>query len=102
MTEVFNDQSTHEQAPAQCEASFNNPVLVKITPAGEKLWHEHHAASKELAESIGMPGLYEITRDKDGYTRMQLWEVANIFGKAMSMGVVDLPVDMNFMFVNAN
>ena len=62
------------------EISFNDTVYVRVGPIGERLWAEHYKDFK----AIGAP-VPEIRRDAKGWTKMQLHEVANIFGPGMSM-----------------
>lgn len=99
MTEIFDTQNSREQAPAQREGNFNDEVLVKITPTGEAIWHDFHAAARAFMVNNGHQDPYVITRDEDGYTRMQLWKVASIFGDSLSWGGPE-PIEMRFKYIN--
>jgi len=68
--------------------NFNEIVWVKITPAGEQILEEYY---KRL--NVKVP---ELERDAEGFTEMQLWKVANIFGKEMRNGQDNPSIEMTF------
>jgi hypothetical protein len=78
--------------PKISEQDFNNNVYVKVTPAGEQVRNEYF---KKLG--IEAPPL---EKDKEGWTKMQLWEVMGTFGREMRMGNVNLPLEMTFKIEN--
>lgn len=93
----------HNLQPANTEKIFeaegptrnlNDEVLVKVTPEGETAYQEYYRAVFK-GSSVDIPTL---ERDADGYSRMQLWEVANIFGPHMYMGAA-LPIETELKFV---
>lgn len=73
------------------EHNFNDRVKVRITPEGEKLWNLWFERLSLLPRAI--------ERDADGYSEMQLWEVANIFGDGMYNGCTP-PVEMTFFIAD--
>lgn len=84
--------------------NFNDEVLVRITPTGEELWRRHYERLAHYAAEIGLAAQFatpDIERDEEGYTRMQLNQVANIFGEAMFTGSPP-PVETTFKFVQAS
>jgi hypothetical protein len=93
---------THEANPTQPEqatspeviANFNDEVLVKITPAGEEMWDAAHAEVRKT-----YPNAFPIARDEDGYTKLHLHEVANIFGPGMYNGNPRLPIKTTFKLI---
>lgn len=58
-----------EREPGQWR-SFDDEVYIRITERGGRIYHRHY-------NGYAAP----LRRDADGYTRMQLWKVAQIFGK---------------------
>ncbi len=95
MTHPSQPESPEVAPRPEREGNFNDYVLVKVTPAGEKIWDEHWA---EVRVIMGNPEAGILERDEDGFTKIQLWELANVFGPAMCNGSRALPVEMNFKF----
>jgi hypothetical protein len=68
--------------------NLNDKVLVKITPAGEQIRNNYFAGIKMDTPAI--------ERDSEGWTEMQLYEVANLFGAEMYNGNPRLPIEPTF------
>ena len=68
--------------------NFNDQVWVKVTPDGERVREEYYESF-----NIRAP---ELKRDEEGWTRMQLYEVAHFFGSEMYHGNDCLPIEMTF------
>jgi hypothetical protein len=99
MTKELLTVSPHEQEPSLREGNFNDEVLVRITPTGEAIWRDFYADAREFYTSQGEPNPYVIERNEDGYTRIQIWQFATIFGAGMYHGNNTPPVEMGFKFV---
>ena len=84
----LNASSEQTKEKPETIRNFNDPVWIKITPAGERILEEYYKALNVKAP--------ELKRDAEGFTEMQLWEVALIFGKEMYNGQADLPIEMTF------
>lgn len=69
------------------ERSFDEEVLIRIKPKGEEIY-------RQQLENIGAP-IRELKRDENGYIKMQLWEIMQIFGSSMHIGMVDT-IDLGF------
>jgi hypothetical protein len=78
-------------------ANFNDEVLVKITPTGEEMWNAVYARTRDL-----YPDAFPIQRDEEGYTKLQLHVIANIFGPAMYNGNPHLPIEPTFKYLPKN
>ena len=82
-----------EQTTDMETRNFNDYVLVKVTPAGEAMWDAARQRTREAYPEAG-----RLERDEEGYTKMQLWEVAQYFGAAMYNGNPNLPLETTFKF----
>lgn len=72
-------QPSEPVAPALLtEININDSVWVRVTPVGEHIYRQHWLA-------LRMDPL-PLRRDADGWTKFQLWELANVFGAAMYNG----------------
>jgi len=80
------------EANQELQRNFNDEVFVKVTPLGEEMWNEYHADAR-----AGDSTAFQLQRDDEGYTRMQLSEVAHIFGPGLTTGF-DLPIEPTFKF----
>lgn len=94
-----SDRSHERDSSPERTASFGDSVLIKITPEGEKVWDEYHRHSNEVS-GHDLP----IDRDEEGYTEMQLYDVARIFGSKLWVGrggysSRDWPIEPVFKFV---
>jgi len=58
----------------------NNYIKIKLTSVGEEIYREYY---QDLPDWIGPPPL---TKDDEGYSEFQLWEVMRIFGAGMYNG----------------
>jgi len=76
-------------------ANFNDRVWVKITPEGERVWNEFYAKMKGIFDAAGTP-VPKVERDADGWTQLQLHDVAHIFGSELYNGNPVSPVEMEF------
>ena len=79
--------------------NINSYVKIKLTPFGiEKLKEEHENLRNKCA-SIGNITIAETLEipevDEEGYSKMQLWKVMNIFGKYLYNGSINLPFETN-------
>lgn len=97
MGEAFD---TFEKRP-EGEANFNDEVWVKVTPAGEQAFNEHYAQFRESFEKAQVP-IPKLERGENGWTRMQLHQVAVIFGRHMYHSNQNPPLEMNFRTINPN
>lgn len=89
------EKNESERKPLRI-GNFNDIVLVKITEHGERDWYDYYNSFLgEHPEHIPA-----IKRDDEGYTEMQLHEVAQVFGSKMYMGNTENPVEMTFKFVD--
>lgn len=82
------------------EFNINSDVNIKLTDAGIVILKSRHenmlkkyADNPAVLKRLGEFKTPEV--DENGYTRMQMWEVMNIFGKYMYNGNPDLPFEMN-------
>lgn len=69
--------------------NLNTRCRVKLTEQGQKRYTQYW---KEIASHMPTP---EITKDPDGYSQWMLWELMNVFGPAMQMGVGNVPFEGN-------
>lgn len=60
--------------------NLNDEVLIRITPRGEEVWHEHWVDA--IRNNRPIP---HIKRDEQGRTNMQLWWVMEMFGQDVGM-----------------
>ena len=72
------------------EMNLNDQFWVKLSPRGKGIWAEWH-------RNLGIP---TPTRsfDREGWIRLPLWEIAQIFGSHLFMGSVDLPFETMDLF----
>lgn len=101
--EIGNRNNEHESLDERIELEansevhrFSDEILVRVTPAGEAIWDKRQddIARQFVDKSQFTPR--KIERDEQGYTKMQLFQVANIFGEAMCNGNNNLPVEVQF------
>ena len=83
-------------------ANINDEVLVKITEEGEKMWDSYYAGLF-AGTTIDKP---TIERDEEGYTKMQLHEMAFMFGSELyggkwisAKGNTQIPIEPTFKFI---
>ena len=67
------------------EFNVNENVKVRLTESGKKIYLKEHLSS-----------LPEV--DSEGYTQMQLWEVMNVFGPHLSLGMHEMAIETNILF----
>lgn len=76
--------------------NINNDVRIKLTDEGIKIyksmWQEIIKRLPKEAKNR-MKKFMEPEIDEEGYSRMQLWEVMNIYGKYMYNGNVNIPFE---------
>lgn len=78
------------------EINFNSSVQIKLTAEGLKILKKKYneLLSTMTKESHEIAGEFELPDfDKDGYTKMQLWQVMNIFGEYMVVGNPNPPFE---------
>lgn len=79
--------------------NINNYVRIKLTKFGfEKLKKNHEDLRKKF------PTVGEFTPpkvDEDGFCKMQLWQVMNIFGEDLFSGSINLPFETNIQIDEA-
>lgn len=81
--------------------NLNDTVLVKVTPAG---WAYAEAQWAIFNAQTGRSLPFALLRDqhqpdRDGWSRWQLWELANTFGAEMFNGNMALPIEMNAILI---
>lgn len=70
--------------------NINDTVLVKITDRGmEILRNNHDYALGHLSEKFPFE---EPAKDENGYSSMQLYQLARHFGTYFALGEVELPI----------
>lgn len=84
----------------EIKANFNDLVKVKITPAGERIWQAFHEEARSIMRRLGKDHTFDLERDEEGFTVLQLWQVAQIFGPHINEYNVDLPFEMDFKFAS--
>lgn len=69
------------------EFNINQNVCVKLTDFGKEILQRRREVFNDFLISRGEKPLYTdvIETDKDGYTKLQLWEVMNIFGSYINI-----------------
>lgn len=85
-----------EMLPA--EFNINNPVWVKLTERGEKIWAAYWMRFPELGHT-GVPRECRKT-DAQGRTEFQLWTLMEIFGSSLNIGF-DPPFETTIYFKRA-
>ncbi len=71
-----------DEMPEEGMRKLSDYVWVKVTPDGEKAWEAHHARIRASFESPAVRDTYvkKLERDAKGYTKLQMWQVMEIFG----------------------
>jgi len=65
---------------------MNGYVKVKLNKEGDRILKESH---DRLYYGISIKREYKaISKDKDGYSKFQLWELMSQFGEHISMGCI--------------
>jgi hypothetical protein len=82
------DNFKPEQEKPEAVKNFNDQVWVKVTAEGKRIREGYF---KQLG--IEAPPLEQ---DSEGWTKMQLHEVANLFGREMYTGNPRLPIETTF------
>lgn len=67
--------------------NLNDEVKFKVTKEGEKIWEDYYMKLK-------VKEIPKILKDRYGFTKMDLWEMAHIFGPSLIMGYLP-PIEMN-------
>lgn len=89
-SETEENEAGQEKEVEKEMRSFNESVLVKVTPAGERFLKEYYA--KKGIEN------FTLEQDKEGWSKFILWELARVFGNQLDPGnPKNLPFDMRFM-----
>src|SRR3989338_1593554 len=74
--------------PENPEQNFNDQVWVKITQEGEQVRDKYYKGLKMETPPF--------EKDAEGWTKMQLHEVAQLFGSEMYNGNPHLPIETTF------
>jgi hypothetical protein len=61
--------------------NINSCVWVKLTPKGRRKLRDERMIAEQLINSSWAP-----SREKNGYTEFQLWELMHIFGEDLFNG----------------
>lgn len=70
-----------DEMPEEGMRKLSDYVWVKVTPDGEKAWDAYHARIRASFESwVGDQYEKKLERDAKGYTKLQMWQVMEIFG----------------------
>lgn len=72
---------------AMIDWNLNNLVRVKLTPLGREIYMLDN-------ERVGIESGPPI-EDADGWCKMPMWELMQLFGARLHMGMVNLPFGMN-------
>lgn len=80
--------------------SIHDPLLVKVTPKGEAIWQQHHFHRRHAADVAlngplppgALPNVLppKLDRNSQGYSKMPLVEVVEVFGPHFKPGVEPL------------
>lgn len=82
---------------AEISVSLNNFVLVRITDRGSKDWYDFYSErSPNCPQRIPV-----ITRDEQGYTKMRICEMINVFGDQLHCDNPRLPIEPVFKLVDS-
>jgi len=66
--------------------NINDYVMIKITEMGDFIYyHQHDELNRSMGKEFVKPK-YPV-KDEDGYTRIQMWQVMEIFGGYLANGV---------------
>jgi len=69
--------------------NLNSNVKVKITPLG-------HSIREKFYATYGItPG--QLEKDSEGFSKMQLWQVMQIFGDHMRLGMPEQPISCDIL-----
>lgn len=70
--------------------NLNDHFWVKLNSCGRHAWIEFYR-ERGISTPVRTP-------DKDGWLRLPLWEIAQVFGNQLSMGFKDLPFETMDLF----
>lgn len=78
--------------------NVNEYVKVKLNDLGISILKARHNELNGMIRARGGKGFgeFELKVDEEGYTKFPLWELMNIFGHAMVMGL-DVPFETNII-----
>ena len=79
--------------------NMNSYVRIKLTSYGIEVLHRKHEGIRAAYPFIGK--FSPPKTDKDGYYKMQLWQVMNIFGQYMYDGNINLPFELDIQIDDA-
>lgn len=76
--------------------NINNYVKVKLTDKGKDIYfHRHDEINAHYKKKVIKPSYPKA--DDDGYTKFQLWNLMEIYGKYCTLGS-ELPFDSEIIF----
>lgn len=80
------------------KVNINMNVKVKLSNKGIDILRKRHDDLNEHIELRGGKGFgeFKLDQDEDGYTTFQMWNLMNIFGEYMSMGL-EIPFDTDII-----
>lgn len=71
--------------------NINNQVKVRLTNFGKEIIRDtNDKMSRLLGEKVA---LYKV--DEEGYTTFQMYQLMNIFGQYMNVGIVEVPFQLD-------
>lgn len=69
--------------------NLNETVKVKLTDHGKMIYyHRYDDINKRVGKEVCKPSLPE--EDEDGYSKFQLWDFMNLYGKYLTAGYQDI------------
>jgi len=69
--------------------NLNSYVKIKITPLGQSIREKFYASYGIKARPLD--------KDSEGFTKMQLWQVMQIFGEHMHFGRPEQPISCDIL-----
>lgn len=81
--------------------NINDYVKVKLNDSGVAILKKRHDELNKRIQARGGKGLdeFELKVDADGYTKFPFWELMNLFGHLMIMGM-DTPFETDIIVTN--
>ena len=76
--------------------NINNEVRVKLTDEGIRIYEKRYRDITKRLPNEAKKHMERFRRpesDEEGYSRMQLWELMNLYGEYMYNGNMDIPFE---------
>lgn len=81
------------------EFNLNCYIKVKLTDLGKEIYfHQYDKLNEFYDKEIIKPSYPEL--DENGYYKGQAWQIFNLFGPYIDIGVNELPFHPNIIIVN--